>query len=99
MTQPAPPAPGQRLTGEHRYHVCLEALGEFTGARCRSIPAPSGAALMSRLVDGLKLLGEFVRFARAKRVYWIVPLVLFLGMVAFVVVTSEVAAPFIYALF
>ena len=55
--------------------------------------------MMSRLVDGLKLLGEFVRFARAKRVYWIVPLVLFLGMVALVVVTSEVAAPFIYALF
>ena len=54
---------------------------------------------MSRLGDSMKLLGEFVGFAREKRIYWIVPLALFLGAVALVVVTSEVAAPFIYALF
>lgn len=54
---------------------------------------------MPRLADSIELFREFVRFARQKRVYWIVPLALFLGVVALVVVTSEVTAPFIYALF
>jgi hypothetical protein len=54
---------------------------------------------MSRLADGIKLFREFVKFAREKRTYWIIPLVLFLGLVALVVVTSQIAAPFLYTLF
>jgi hypothetical protein len=44
-------------------------------------------------------LGEVVEFARQNKVYWIVPLVLILGLVVLLVVTSQGAAPFIYTLF
>jgi hypothetical protein len=45
------------------------------------------------------LLREFVDFARHNKVYWIVPLVLVLGLVVLLVVTSQATAPFIYTLF
>jgi hypothetical protein len=54
---------------------------------------------MKRASFGLKLLGEFVGFARENRVYWIVPLLLALALIAGIVVTSEVGAPLIYTLF
>lgn len=54
---------------------------------------------MSRLGYSAKLLLEFVAFARANRVYWIVPLVLVLGFASFLVVASQSAAPLIYTLF
>jgi hypothetical protein len=44
-------------------------------------------------------LGEMVQFARQNKVYWIVPLVLILGLVIVLVVTSQATAPFIYTLF
>jgi len=44
-------------------------------------------------------LGEIVQFAKQNKVYWIVPLVLILGLVILLVVTSQAAAPFIYTLF
>ena len=44
-------------------------------------------------------LGEIVQFARQNKVYWIVPLVLILGLVILLVVTSQATAPFIYTLF
>jgi hypothetical protein len=44
-------------------------------------------------------LGEIVQFARQNKVYWILPLVLILGLVILLVVTSQAAAPFIYTLF
>ena len=44
-------------------------------------------------------LGEIFQFARQNKVYWIVPLVLILGLVILLVVTSQATAPFIYTLF
>ena len=46
-----------------------------------------------------RLLGEFARFAREKRVYWIVPLVLLLGLAALLIVAGQVSSPLIYTLF
>jgi hypothetical protein len=54
---------------------------------------------MRRLGYVGSLLGELVEFARQNKVYWIVPLVLILGLVILLVVTSQGAAPFIYTLF
>ncbi|HXO19586.1 MAG TPA: DUF5989 family protein [Thermoanaerobaculia bacterium] len=45
------------------------------------------------------LLGQIFDFARHNKVYWIVPLVLILGLVILLVVTSQATAPFIYTLF
>ena len=45
------------------------------------------------------LLGEVWQFAKHNKVYWIVPLVLILGLVILLVVTSQATAPFIYTLF
>ena len=54
---------------------------------------------MARIGYSYKLLREFVGFARENRVYWIVPLVLVLGLTALLVVTGQTAAPLIYTLF
>jgi hypothetical protein len=54
---------------------------------------------MRRLGYVGSLFGELVEFARQNKVYWIVPLVLILGLVVLLVVTSQAAAPFIYTLF
>lgn len=45
------------------------------------------------------LFGELLDFAKQNKVYWIVPMVLILGLVILLVVTSQTAAPFIYTLF
>jgi hypothetical protein len=42
---------------------------------------------------------QFVGFAREYKAYWIVPLVMILGLAAFLVVTSQAVAPYIYTLF
>jgi hypothetical protein len=54
---------------------------------------------MRRSSYSLKLLGQFVRFARENRAYWIIPLILMLGFVGFFIVAGQAAAPLIYALF
>jgi hypothetical protein len=54
---------------------------------------------LSRFSYSFKLLAEFVRFAREHKAYWIVPLVLFLGLAALVVVGGQSAAPLLYTLF
>lgn len=46
-----------------------------------------------------RLFKEFWQFARTHKVYWIVPLIVVLGLVVLLVVTSQSAAPFIYTLF
>lgn len=46
-----------------------------------------------------KLLGEFVRFARENRAYWLIPLILMLGIAGIVIVAGQSAAPLIYTLF
>jgi len=54
---------------------------------------------MRRLRYVGSVFGEIVQFARQNKVYWILPLVLVLGLVIVLVVTSQAAAPFIYTLF
>jgi hypothetical protein len=54
---------------------------------------------MSKLGYSFRLFGEFVRFARENKAYWIVPLILVLGLAAFVVVAGQSAAPLLYTLF
>jgi hypothetical protein len=54
---------------------------------------------MSKLGYSAKLLGEFVRFARVHKAYWIVPLIVVLGLTSFLIVAGQSAAPFIYTLF
>jgi hypothetical protein len=54
---------------------------------------------MAKLRHSWKLLREFTRFAHENKAYWIIPLMLVLGMIAFVVVAGQSAAPLLYALF
>ena len=54
---------------------------------------------MGKLRYAGTMLSEIFQFARQNKVYWIVPLVLILGLVVFLVVTSQAAAPFIYTIF
>lgn len=54
---------------------------------------------MSRIGYAGKLLREFARFGREKKTYWIVPLILLLGLCGLVVVATQSVAPLIYTLF
>ena len=54
---------------------------------------------MSRLGYSPKLLREFVRFARDNKAYWIVPLVIVLGLAAVLTVAGQTVAPLLYTLF
>lgn len=56
---------------------------------------------MGKFTYSGRLLREFVAFARERRTYWIVPLVLLLGLAAFLglLVASEAMTPLIYTLF
>jgi hypothetical protein len=54
---------------------------------------------MARLRYVGSLIREFVAFARAHKAYWILPLLLVLGLMAFLVFVGQGAAPFIYTLF
>ncbi len=54
---------------------------------------------MARFRYSFKLLAEFARFAREHKVYWIIPLVLFLGLASLIVVGGQAAAPLLYTLF
>jgi hypothetical protein len=48
---------------------------------------------------GFKLIGEFIRFARANRTYWLIPLLIVLGIAGVVIVAGQSAAPLLYTLF
>lgn len=54
---------------------------------------------MSRLDYSYRILRDFVHFARENRVYWLVPLVVVLGMISLLIVALHAVAPFIYTLF
>jgi hypothetical protein len=54
---------------------------------------------MAKIGHSAKLMREIVRFALANKAYWLIPLMLVLGLAAFVVVASQGAAPLIYTLF
>ena len=44
------------------------------------------------------LFGHVLRFAAENKVYWIVPLLLVLGLLAAVIFAGQASAPFIYTL-
>jgi hypothetical protein len=46
-----------------------------------------------------RLFSELFQFARKEKIYWLLPLVIVLLLVALFIVTSQVVAPFIYTLF
>lgn len=54
---------------------------------------------MKRLTYSGRLFRQFWDFAREKKAYWIVPLVLVLAAVGLVIATSNVVTPLIYAIF
>lgn len=54
---------------------------------------------MGKLSYSIKLFKEFILFARQHKVYWIVPLILVLVLMAFLIVVGQASAPFIYTLF
>ena len=54
---------------------------------------------MGKLRHSGSLLREFLGFARAHKAYWIVPLLLVLGLMTLLIVAGQGSAPFIYTLF
>ncbi len=56
-------------------------------------------ALMGKSSYVGKLFRELFLFAKKEKVYWIVPLVIILLIIAIVIAVSQTAAPFIYTLF
>jgi Family of unknown function (DUF5989) len=57
------------------------------------------ARRMDRLRYVGKLFGHLVGFASENKVYWIVPLLVVLGLLAVVIFTGQASTPFIYSLF
>jgi hypothetical protein len=53
---------------------------------------------MGRLRYAGTLLGHLVHFTAENKAYWIVPVVLVLGLLVLLVFTGQVAAPFVYTL-
>jgi hypothetical protein len=54
---------------------------------------------MSRFGYSFTLLKEFLQFARAHKAYWIVPMVIVLGIMVALVAVGQFSAPFLYTLF
>lgn len=54
---------------------------------------------MRRLKNLFRLLGELWSFAKAHKVWWIVPLVVILLVVSLLIVGVSTISPFIYSLF
>jgi hypothetical protein len=54
---------------------------------------------MGKLKYSGKLLKQFWKFARAHKAYWIIPMILLLGLIALLIISSQAASPFIYTLF
>ena len=54
---------------------------------------------MGKILYSGTLFMEFIRFAVIHKVYWIIPLVLMLGLMTLLIVAGESTAPFIYTLF
>jgi len=51
-----------------------------------------------RLRHVTKVLGHLLRFAGQNKAYWIIPLVVVLGLLALVVFTGQAVTPFVYTL-
>ncbi len=53
---------------------------------------------MGRLRHTGKLIRNILGFARENKIYWIVPLILVLGLLGVVIFGAQASAPFIYTL-
>lgn len=51
-----------------------------------------------RLRSVTKVFGDLVRFAAENKIWWIVPLVVVLSLLALVVFTGQAVTPFVYTL-
>ncbi len=54
---------------------------------------------MSRGAYSIKLARQFFRFAMERKAYWILPLIMLLGLVSLLVITGQAGAPLLYTLF
>ena len=54
---------------------------------------------MGKLGYAPRLMREIWQFARENKVYWLVPMVLLLGLTILLIVAGQSSAPFIYTLF
>ena len=54
---------------------------------------------MKSFRNAARLFREFTAFARENRTYWIIPLIIVLGLAGLLVVAGQAAAPLIYTLF
>ncbi len=54
---------------------------------------------MGKLSYGRRLVRELWQLAMERKAYWIIPLMLVLGLIALLIATSQASAPFIYTLF
>lgn len=54
---------------------------------------------MSKLRHVTALIKEFLHFARVHKAYWIVPLLVVLGLIVLLIAVGQTSAPFIYTLF
>lgn len=61
-------------------------------------PAANVVYTMHRLRYAFTLLRHIIGFARENKVYWMVPMVLILGLLALVIFGGQAATPFIYSL-
>lgn len=54
---------------------------------------------MRFLVYLVRLLCEFIGFAKINRAWWIVPIVIILLLLSLIIIAVQTSAPFIYTLF
>lgn len=54
---------------------------------------------MHFLVYLIRLLREFIGFAKTNRAWWIIPIVILLLLLSLIIIAVQTSAPFIYTLF
>jgi hypothetical protein len=54
---------------------------------------------VGRLTHSGRLFGQFLGYAKEKKAYWIIPLVIVFAFLAIVAVTSQTVVPTLYAIF
>ena len=47
----------------------------------------------------IRLLREFIGFAKTNRAWWVVPIVIILLLLGLIIIAAQTSAPFIYTLF
>ena len=54
---------------------------------------------MHFLVYLIRLLREFIGYAKTTRAWWIIPIVIILLLLSLIIIAVQASAPFIYTLF